>query len=262
MIARAVSHLERGGPGKPLESTPRATLEPVLQRDLGDVRIHRAALGPLKVQAATRGSDIYFEAGQDDDFETAESMTLLGHELTHVSQQSGLAQTKAARAPAFLPAVQREVLSDEAEAETTERTIMRSIQSASSPLTAKARLAKLPTARVQRAPEEAGSGIPMPDLAMPDMDLAGGEDIGSDEEGSTDFEALRTTVDEIIGERVQELLGALGIEAGEGEGGEAETAAAEAETKSEADLDDLAKKVLPYIKRLIAVERERRVGWQ
>jgi hypothetical protein len=91
------------------------------------------------------------------------------------------------------------------------------------------------------------------------MDLAVGTDAGSEDDEATTFETLQATVEGIIEERVQMLLGSLGLETNEGETGEAGAAATG--PKNEPDPDDLARKVFPYLKRLIAIERERKIGW-
>ena len=56
---------------------------------------------------------------------------------------------------------------------------------------------------------------------------------------------LQTTLEEIIDDRLAEMLETLGLDEDD-------------EEAKAPDIDDLARQVLPYIKRLIAVERERR----
>jgi len=132
-VARAAEGLERStGAGEALAERPRATMEQALGRDFGDVRVHRVDLSPLNVQAASRGRDVYVEPGQAR-FDTEASLSTLGHELGHVSQQGGRAsRTISAKtdertpdplplAPTSPPSIARE----EAEAERAERSVMR-----------------------------------------------------------------------------------------------------------------------------------------
>jgi outer membrane protein OmpA-like peptidoglycan-associated protein len=82
------------GQGSPLPTDVRAFMEPRFGTDFSQVRVHTdgAALQmnrDLSAQAFTYGQDVYFGAGKSpakDD--------LTAHELTHVVQQTGTAQTK------------------------------------------------------------------------------------------------------------------------------------------------------------------------
>lgn len=133
-VARAAEGLERStGAGEALAERPRTTMERALGRDFGDVRVHRVDLSPLNVEAASRGRDVYVEPGQAR-FDTEASLSTLGHELGHVSQRGGRAsRTVSAKMeerttdPLPLAAVHSSpgVAREEAEAERTERTVMR-----------------------------------------------------------------------------------------------------------------------------------------
>jgi hypothetical protein len=86
----------RGG-GQPLPAAARARFESGLGFDLSDVRIHASsraarAAADIHAQAFTIGSDIHFAAGHFAPG-TASGDRLLAHELTHVVQQSGAADT-------------------------------------------------------------------------------------------------------------------------------------------------------------------------
>jgi hypothetical protein len=153
------------------------------------------------------------------------------------------------------------VEADETEADRVEQTVYRQAQTG-----------VLPLARpvIQRAE--------MPDAEMPDTEPEAGtylSDIGMDEhydqvqsrqesyqenqlelksewfdtrqtDNETAFAELQDTVEEMINERMAEMMEALGLD---------ETGAG----IPQPGLDDLARQVLPYLKRLIVVERERRV---
>lgn len=80
-------------PGQPLDRETRAFMEPRFGHDFSQVRVHtdtRAANSAHAVDALayTVGPDIVFGAGQYLPG-TSASHRLLGHELTHVVQQSG-----------------------------------------------------------------------------------------------------------------------------------------------------------------------------
>jgi hypothetical protein len=247
-VTQAASNLEqRPGSGKPLADKPRVAMESVIGHDFGDVRVHQTDLSPLNVQAATKGRDVYFGRGQAD-FEQPRSMALLGHELTHVTQ-SGLVQTKPVEQTTISPAARMpvEVGPDEAEAERTEQTVLTYARSGI----------------VQRAEEEPGAD-------MGDMSASGGLDEHFRSMESTqetydesqlelqaehyetqrmqeeeNFADLQETVEEMIDVRIDEMMEALGLDE--------ESLAARLP-----NLDNLARQILPYLKRLITVERERR----
>src|SRR5438105_6428520 len=89
--ARPAINLE--STGRPLSSHVRSSLEPQFGHDFGSVRVHtddQAARSAAAVdaQAFTLGSEIYFGAGEFQS-DTSDGQELLGHELTHVVQQSG-----------------------------------------------------------------------------------------------------------------------------------------------------------------------------
>lgn len=78
------------GRGSALPDRTRSRLEGAFGADFGGVRIHRSSpLAPrLGAEAFTAGSDIHFAPGRFQPSSTA-GLHLLGHELTHVVQQSG-----------------------------------------------------------------------------------------------------------------------------------------------------------------------------
>lgn len=84
---RPPSPSSRGG-GQPLSREVRSDMERRFHWDFGAIRIHRdaGALGN-RVQAYTQGTDIHFGADPGS-FSTPQKKGLLGHELTHVIQQS------------------------------------------------------------------------------------------------------------------------------------------------------------------------------
>lgn len=80
-------------PGRPLDQATRGFMEPRFGHDFSGVRVHtdaRAAESAraMKAMAYTVGRSIAFGAGRYSP-ETAAGRSLLGHELTHVLQQSG-----------------------------------------------------------------------------------------------------------------------------------------------------------------------------
>lgn len=82
-----------GGGGASLPAPALAFFEHSFQRDFGGVRVHAdggaaAASESLGAHAFTRGSDIYFGAGEYQP-ETQEGRRLIAHELTHTVQQRG-----------------------------------------------------------------------------------------------------------------------------------------------------------------------------
>jgi Domain of unknown function (DUF4157) len=87
--------LQSIGPGQPLDSSTRASMESRFGRDFGDVRVHtgdRAAESARSIQARayTRDSNVVFDSGAYAPG-SAEGKKLLAHELTHVVQQRALA---------------------------------------------------------------------------------------------------------------------------------------------------------------------------
>lgn len=82
------SALSSSGGGQPLPEGVRAKMESAFGADFSAVRVHEGtnaqAVGAL---AYTRGSDIHFAPGQYQP-ESRRGQELLGHELTHVVQQS------------------------------------------------------------------------------------------------------------------------------------------------------------------------------
>ncbi|HJU54663.1 MAG TPA: DUF4157 domain-containing protein [Pyrinomonadaceae bacterium] len=82
-------------PGRPLDSSTRAFMEPRFGRDFSHVRVHDdadavTAAASVNAKAFTVGNAIVFGAGQYSPA-SGEGRRLLGHELTHVVQQSASA---------------------------------------------------------------------------------------------------------------------------------------------------------------------------
>ncbi len=76
--------------GAPLDDGTRTRMEAGFGVDLGDVRIHRDSAAAPRINAAafTIGRDVHFAPGQYSPG-TRSGRWLLGHELTHVVQQTG-----------------------------------------------------------------------------------------------------------------------------------------------------------------------------
>ena len=93
---------DRGG-GAALSKEVRARLEPLVDRPLGDVRVHRgpaagAAARALSAQAFTVGRDVFMGDRQPGP-DTAAGLGLLAHEATHVAQQVPIGLASPAAAP-------------------------------------------------------------------------------------------------------------------------------------------------------------------
>jgi len=89
----ASAALSGQGPGRSLDSSSRAFMEPRFGRDLGGVRIHTDAPAAraakmLSAEAFTVGGDIHFAEGRYRP-DTIPGRRLLAHELTHTVQQGG-----------------------------------------------------------------------------------------------------------------------------------------------------------------------------
>ncbi len=248
-VIQAAGSLEKkSGPGKPLAGQPRAAMEGIMGRDFSGVRTHRADLEPLNVQAATKGRDVYFDRGAEN-YEKPESMALLGHELTHVSQ-SRMVQTKPAESAPVSPAARlpAQVNRDESEADRTEQTVLE--------------LARTRPGIIQRAEFEGDDS----DDYFSDEDIRAQSREVQDQTKTFDetqlelqatqfeeqqlqeeenFEDLQETLEEMLDTKLDEMMETLGLDE--------ETLA-----EKTPNLDHLARQILPHLKRLIAVERERR----
>ncbi|MEM7029354.1 MAG: DUF4157 domain-containing protein [Chloroflexota bacterium] len=122
--------LQRKGAGNPLPDEPREMMEEALGHDFSQVRIHTTQMKSLNAEAATKGNDVYLKPGQSQ-FNDAQSLALLGHELTHVVQQGGatpLSPVQRKAAPHI--ARQGSVQQDEASADRTERFILKQAKQA------------------------------------------------------------------------------------------------------------------------------------
>jgi hypothetical protein len=94
-IARAID--EQRGRGSELDGDARTTLESAMGEDFSDVRIHHdddahELSKSVHADAFTTGSDVFFQSGKYDPGSSA-GQKLLAHELTHVVQQRGAADT-------------------------------------------------------------------------------------------------------------------------------------------------------------------------
>jgi hypothetical protein len=98
---------QRQGGGSPLPEGTRSQMEGFFGADMADVRVHTdgeaAALNrELSANAFTVGRDVFFSEGQFNPG-SREGQATLAHELTHVTQQTGVTA----------PATQREGAEDE-----------------------------------------------------------------------------------------------------------------------------------------------------
>ena len=76
------------GKGTPLPQETREKMQGLFGKDFSDVRVHNnSAVPPSGAKAYTQGTDIFFAAGQYNPH-TESGKHLIGHELTHVVQQS------------------------------------------------------------------------------------------------------------------------------------------------------------------------------
>ncbi|OQY24152.1 MAG: hypothetical protein B6I34_03860 [Anaerolineaceae bacterium 4572_32.1] len=286
-VARAAAELERGaGAGSALAEKPRAVMESALGQDFGAVRVHTAQLAPLGVQAASRGSDVYVGPGQDR-FDTPDSLSLLGHELTHVSQQSsGFVSAKPAAQMTVLPVTRSPVgvARDEDEADSVEQSIKRLLGStALTPPDSE----ELPSGESKMelwesgASEEEGEkeeGSALEDAALSPDELAASPELFLRQEVALLVAAQQmASGGEYPSDLYQNLLelappdldaaaeeGVISIEDVEAIGEMAALlaeieAGQEKEEPEEAELNlgRLARQVYPFVKQMLAVERER-----
>jgi hypothetical protein len=116
MAAAAAQVIRTSGPGMPLPSRTRGTLEASLGADLSGVRVHtdgaaRSAATALNARAFTHRHDIWLGAEASPD-----NLALMAHEATHVVQQGAAdtaAETPVQRLPIHGPVVvQRDILDD------------------------------------------------------------------------------------------------------------------------------------------------------
>lgn len=92
-VAPAIVHDVLQSPGRPLDAATRSFMEPRLDHDFRQVRIHTSAEAAasargLNALAYTHGNNIAFAEGQYSP-RTHSGQHLLAHELAHVIQQSG-----------------------------------------------------------------------------------------------------------------------------------------------------------------------------
>ena len=286
-VARAAAELERGaGAGSALAEKPRAVMESALGQDFGAVRVHTAQLAPLGVQAASRGSDVYVGPGQDR-FDTPDSLSLLGHELTHVSQRGGgLVSAMPTAQMTVLPVTQSPVgvAREEEEADSVEQSIKRLLGStALTPPDSE----ELPSGESKMelwesgASEEEGEkeeGSALEDAALSPDELAASPELFLRQEVALLVAAQQmASGGEYPSDLYQNLLdiappdldaaaeeGVISIEDVEAIGEMAALlaeieAGQEKEEPEEAELNlgRLARQVYPFVKQMLAVERER-----
>ena len=282
MIYRAASRLNRSASaGRPLQGRPRALMRQTFGRDFGKVRIHKADLSPLNVEAATRGQDVYM---QDDSLDTPASLGTLGHELSHVAHSEGdTASAKSKLQMAVLP--QAHLNQEERSAEQAERAVHTSMdmpmtRAAPSSLQ-RAPQADTPSTRLSRTPEAEENETTDSDAPemLDDMDSFGDlqmkvqnairqlAEMGlyppesgqadaflspQDQEEMQSIEAIEIANETASG--IGGIAAMMNIIIGQAheEGGEDTVLEI-----TDVELDHLAMRVYPFIKRLLAVERER-----
>ena len=88
MESAAAHAISSKGPGEPLNSATRGTLESGMGTDLSDVRVHsdsaaQQAANDLNARAFTHQNDIWLGRG-----ESQSDTSLMAHEATHVVQQT------------------------------------------------------------------------------------------------------------------------------------------------------------------------------
>lgn len=93
---RVQGQLDNPGTGSPLPNRVRSQIEPVVDTNLSDVRVHaggdaQQAARDLSARAFTHGSNIWLGKG-----ESADDTRLMAHEATHVVQQGGGIRRKVA----------------------------------------------------------------------------------------------------------------------------------------------------------------------
>jgi hypothetical protein len=281
MIYRAASRLDRAATaGRPLQGRPRALMRQTFGRDFGKVRIHKADLSPLNVEAATRGQDVYM---QDNSLETPASLGTLGHELSHVAHNEGdTASAKPKLQMAALP--QARLSQEERSAEQAEHAVHSSMDM---PMTrsAPSSLQRAPLDRAPSAPgsEEGGDEDPNNLEGVDDMNSFGelqtiiqsatrqliemglyppdsGESDAflspQDQEELQSIEAIEVANETASGIGGIAAMMNILIEQADEEEGEEEGEDTVLEITDD-ELDHLAMRVYPFLKRLLAVERER-----
>lgn len=245
LISRSVDNLvQRSDTGRPLDSGTRATMEGALGRDFSQVRVHNVQLSPLNVQAASEGRNVYFEPGKDR-FDTPESLSLLGHELTHVAQ-AGFAQTKSVVQTAILPQarVQRSEAADEADADQGERSVMEYLR-------------RPQMAQLMPLVNEAPSSSSRSDYGSPS---ASGDSMATVQRSSlsnshSDMPVVQRA--ETGGDGGGSTASATQEESSGGEDGKKDEKDPAEKAK---ELTKLARQLYPLIKRMLMVERERHSG--
>ena len=99
--ASSVAGRAFASPGRPLDESSRAAMEPLFEHDFSNVRVHTgsaaaASASAVNARAYTLGRHIFFRDGQYAPH-TVPGRRLLAHELTHVVQQDRARSAGAAR---------------------------------------------------------------------------------------------------------------------------------------------------------------------
>jgi len=241
-IARAVDDPGQDpGRGRLLERESREAMEEIVSRDFGEVRTAHLSLPGVK--ATAREGEFYVESGQGS-FESPRSLALLGRGWAHAAQ-SGFAGTRPVVQTAILPQARAPARfgNKEVKAEEDERRGFL-------PLLSTPRVTGMPLWQpVEERRELDSVGLshaleaefPLPPVSHP----VSAETIQRQPAG--DAPDLAAT------------LGSMGIVQRATET-PSETDETSEEASSGLDLDDLARQIYPLVKRMLAVERERRSG--
>ncbi|MCB9100304.1 MAG: DUF4157 domain-containing protein [Anaerolineales bacterium] len=273
-VHRVVKALEQpSGTGRSLPDEPRTKVEKILGFDFSPVRVQTASLAPLNIEAATKGTDIYVESGQDR-FDTPSSLALLGHELTHVKQQNLTLAKPLSQTTVLTKADDNwetdRVAGDEAEAIHTEQQILRQIDqpqdhravSAHGAEGQRRRWGQLeqPARRslIFRKSEKAGEA-PVINLPQPQVAAVGVPAAIADWLIATRQAEQQPLVTPAAEHHLFRQAEASAPVAATAEPGATTPASATDETASPpSDLDQLARQILPLIKRMLKVDHERR----
>jgi hypothetical protein len=246
---------ESKGPGRPLPPETRHSVEQALGRDFSQVRVQTARLAPLNVEAATHGAQVYVEPGQET-FETPQARAVLSHELTHVAQR-GLAPTKPPAEGETIEQVHQTVQTvqkEEAEADRNEQRFLKSqlIQaqpnSSAQPIFRKAAAVTAP-----RPSHTSGSEtIPAPL-------------VGWLSDQAREQRYPLASPPQMVARQAAEPAEAAPAEMepdAERQAADQENEETEQKAADGLDLDQLARQIYPLLKRMIAVERERRPDYR
>jgi hypothetical protein len=232
-IIQTVAKLESASSGgNRIPTEARQSIQPFVGNGgnaLNDSRVHSTiSLKPLGLKAATRGSDIHVEPGQDR-FDTPSQLGLLGHEVSHQfiqrsfnidqeeSQADSIEQSIASFFETSSTSGGSEAGGDDSSAPIMRRALSQGSFDNSMPFLSADNYSSAPKSTVQRAEADGVVQREGADAPAGDAGATDASDDGADGEGG-DAGASGTTV----------------------------------------SLPKLAEKVYPYIKRLLAREKEQR----